>query len=330
MSSAPFLRVADLRVHYRVRGGARWRHPPVVRAVDGVSFTLERGETLALVGESGSGKSTVARTLIGLERATSGSVQCEGVELTRLRPRAWLPYRRRIQMVFQDPGSSLDPRQIVGEMLEEPMAIHRLGGPRERRLRALALLEAVGLDPRHLKRYPHEFSGGQRQRLAIARALAVEPELLLCDEPTSSLDVSLQAQVVNLLADLRERFQLGLVFITHDLALARHLCERAAILYLGKIVELAPREALFTEPLHPYTQALLASVPSLSPARPQATQVPPGDPPSPTHPPSGCAFHPRCSRRFEVPGDRCSRETPALREIGRESGASRSSACHLS
>jgi oligopeptide/dipeptide ABC transporter ATP-binding protein len=309
------LEARDLVKHFPARErGLFTRSSDPVRALDGVSFTLERGRTLGLVGESGSGKSTTARILVGLERATSGSVKLDGVELTRLTQREWLPHRRRMQMIFQDPYASLDPRQTVASILEEPLAIHRLAKPRERTLRALELLDAVGLDARHLNRYPHEFSGGQRQRIGIARALALEPEILICDEPVSALDVSIQAQIVNLLKDLQERFELSLLFIAHDLALVRHVCDEVAVMYLGRIVESAPRDALFGESLHPYTRALLAAVPIADPelARSHRSRALRGDPPSPSRPPPGCAFHPRCSERENVPEHRCEREIPLL------------------
>ncbi|MCB9914326.1 MAG: ATP-binding cassette domain-containing protein [Planctomycetes bacterium] len=294
------LEVRDLAKHFTVgargflgRGGA------VLRAVDGVSFELERGRALGLVGESGCGKSTAARTIVGLHRATAGSVRLGGVELTGLSRREWQAHRGRLQMIFQDPYASLDPRQTVASILTEPLAIHRRGKPRERRLRALALLDAVGLNPRHINRYPHEFSGGQRQRIGIARALALEPEVLVCDEPVSALDVSIQAQIVNLLAELRERFQLAYLFIAHDLAVVRHVCEEVAVMYLGRIVERAPRDELFERPRHPYTQALLSAVPLPDPAAERARRriVLEGDVPSPLHPPPGCAFEPRCPAR---------------------------------
>jgi oligopeptide transport system ATP-binding protein len=328
------LEVRDLVKHFPVGKRGIFAEPrELLRAVDGVSFELERGRTLGLVGESGSGKSTTARVIIGLERATAGSVKLDGVELTQLSRREWLPHRRRLQMIFQDPYASLDPRQTVGSILAEPLAIHRLAKPRERKLRVLELLEAVGLEARHLERYPHEFSGGQRQRIGIARALALEPEILICDEPVSALDVSIQAQVVNLLEDLQERFGLSLLFIAHDLALVRHVCDEVAVMYLGKIVERAPREALFESPLHPYTRALLSAVPVADPVLERAREriVLGGDPPSPTNPPAGCSFHPRCAERDRVPGARCEREVPELRarSSGRATDGLRASACHL-
>ena len=297
-----------------------------VHAVEDVSFDLERGETMGLVGESGCGKSTTARAIIGLHAPTSGSVRLDGQELVGLSRRAFLPIRRRMQMIFQDPYGSLDPRQTVGSILAEPLAIHRIGKPRERKLKAMALLDAVGLNPRHVQRYPHEFSGGQRQRIGIARALALEPDLLVCDEPVSALDVSIQAQIVNLLKELRERFDLAMIFIAHDLAVVRHLCDRVAVMYLGRIVETAPRDTLFASPAHPYTRALLSAVPVPDPVAESERRrvVLEGDVPSPTHPPTGCAFHPRCPERAGVPGNRCEEELPLLHPPGPSAAA-----CHL-
>jgi oligopeptide/dipeptide ABC transporter ATP-binding protein len=302
------------------------KHEPV-RAVAGVSFALERGGALGLVGESGSGKTTTARLVMGLESPTSGSIRLDGAELAGLDRKGWLPHRRRMQMIFQDPHSSLDPRQSVGSILCEPLAIHRLGRPRERRARAHELLEAVGLSADHADRLPHEFSGGQRQRIGIARALALEPEILVCDEPVSALDVSVQAQIVNLLKSLQERFGLAYLFIAHDLAVVRNLCPRIAVMYLGRIVEEAPRERLFASPQHPYTQALLSAIPVADPRieRERERIVLLGDPPSPASPPSGCAFHPRCRERVRVPDDRCARERPELAPHGDGTRA----ACHL-
>jgi oligopeptide/dipeptide ABC transporter ATP-binding protein len=278
------------------------------------------------VGESGCGKSTTARTVIGLTPATAGSVRYEGTELTTLSRRGWLPYRRRMQMIFQDPYASLDPRQTVGAILAEPLKIHDLAKPRDRRLRALALLDAVGLNPRYVNRYPHEFSGGQRQRIGIARALALEPDLILCDEPVSALDVSIQAQIVNLLKDLQERFGIAYLFIAHDLAVVRQLCHKVAVMYLGKVVEIADRDVLYGSPSHPYTKALLSAIPIPDPVRERVREriVLEGDVPSPLDPPSGCRFHPRCPERHKVPGDRCKIEVPELLARGR-----RERACHL-
>jgi oligopeptide transport system ATP-binding protein len=320
------LQVKDLKKHFRARHGQRGRD--TVRAVDGVSFQLERGESLGLVGESGCGKSTTARTILGLHPASSGSVRFDGQELTGLSRRGWAPYRRRMQMIFQDPYASLDPRQTVGSILAEPLKIHGLFKPRERMLRALALLDAVGLNPRHVNRYPHEFSGGQRQRIGIARALALEPELIVCDEPVSALDVSIQAQILNLLMDLQERFGLAYLFIAHDLAVVRRLCERVAVMYLGRIVEIAERDLLFDHPKHPYTQALLSAVPVADP-RVEATReriVLAGDVPSPSNPPPGCAFHPRCREKSKVPNNRCETDVPQLPTAAMQA---RATACHL-
>ncbi|MEQ8765678.1 MAG: ATP-binding cassette domain-containing protein [Planctomycetota bacterium] len=318
--------VRDLCKHFRVRGGGP-ADARVVRAVDGVSFELRRGESLGLVGESGCGKSTTARTIIGLLSATSGSVTLDGRELTTLGRREWLPYRQRIQMIFQDPYASLDPRQTVSSILCEPLTIHKIGKPRDRRLRALALLEAVGLNPRHINRYPHEFSGGQRQRIGVARALALEPEIIICDEPVSALDVSIQAQIINLLESLQSRFGLTYLFIAHDLAVVRHLCNRIAVMYLGRIVETADRARLFASPQHPYTQALLSAIPEPDPVKESTRRriVLEGDVPSPLTPPPGCPFHPRCRERDRVEDDRCRTEVPPLQDIG--SGTV--TACHL-
>jgi len=323
--SAPFLEVEGLAKHFPAGARALGRPRRLLKAVDGVSFSLERGGSLGLVGESGCGKSTTARVLVGLHRATAGSVKLDGVELTTLSRRERRPYARRMQMIFQDPYASLDPRQTVASTLEEPLRIHGLGKPRERRLRALALLEAVGLNPRHVNRYPHEFSGGQRQRIGIARALALEPELIVCDEPVSALDVSIQAQILNLLEELQRRFGLAYLFIAHDLAVVRHVCDSIAVMYLGKVVELAERDALFSAPRHPYTQALLSAVPLPDPVAEAERRrvVLEGDVPSPLDPPAGCAFHPRCPARGQVEGDLCERSVPSL------TGEGHRSACHL-
>jgi oligopeptide/dipeptide ABC transporter ATP-binding protein len=323
----PLLQVTDLHKHFPVGArGVLGRPAATLRAVDGVSFTLERGTSLGLVGESGCGKSTTARTVIGLQKATAGSVRYEGHELTALTRRGWLPYRRKMQMIFQDPYASLDPRQTVGSILAEPLRIHDLAKPRDRRLRALMLLDAVGLNPRYVNRYPHEFSGGQRQRIGVARALALEPDLILCDEPVSALDVSIQAQIVNLLKDLQQRFGIAYLFIAHDLAVVRQLCHRVCVMYLGRIVEIADRDTLYGSPSHPYTKALLSAVPVPDPVLERARRriVLEGDVPSPLNPPPGCPFHPRCQEREKVPGDRCRLEVPELLARGK-----RERACHL-
>jgi oligopeptide/dipeptide ABC transporter ATP-binding protein len=324
--SDALLEVRGLTVHF---AGTRRGRP--VRAVDGVDLDLPRRGRLALVGESGSGKSTVAETLVGLNRPTAGSIRFDGHDLSGLSQPAWAPFRRRIQIVFQDPLSTLDPHQRIGSILREPLDVHRIGKPRERRMRALALLEAVGLESWHHDRYPHEFSGGQAQRIALASALMVEPELLICDEPLSALDASISAKIVNLLSDLAARFGLALVFITHDLGLARYLCEQVAVMYLGRVVERGPREVVLQTPTHPYTRALLSAAPVPDPRveRHRERIVLHGEIPSPVDPPPGCPFHTRCPERERVPGDRCRTEVPPLHELSLAAGTVRC-ACHLS
>jgi peptide/nickel transport system ATP-binding protein len=311
--TTPLLEVVDLVKHYRPTG-LFGRSAPPVRAVEGVSFAVSRGETLGLVGESGCGKTTVGRTLLRLQEATSGTVRFEGADLLALDPAALRQVRRRLQIIFQDPYSSLNPRRTVGQAVAEGLEIHRLVPPREISRRVAALLEEVGLDPSHAERYPHEFSGGQRQRIGIARALAVEPAFIVCDEPVSALDVSVQAQVLNLLADLQARRGLSYLFIAHDLAVVRQIARRTAVMYLGRIVETGPTDEVLSRPKHPYTRALLSAVPEPDPATKRVRIVLPGDPPSPSDPPSGCPFHPRCFHPLK--DARCSVERPLLRTIG--------------
>jgi|HubBroStandDraft_1064217.scaffolds.fasta_scaffold00104_4 oligopeptide transport system ATP-binding protein len=292
-----------------------------IRAVDGVDLTIAAGETLALVGESGSGKSTTGRLLLRLIEPTAGSVRLHGRDILELGSRALRAVRREMQIVFQDPYGSLNPRMSVGAMLAEPLRLHGLARGAAVKPRVEALLEQVGLRPEHAQRYPHEFSGGQRQRIGIARALAVEPRVIVCDEPVSALDVSIQAQIVNLLQALQRRRGLAYLFIAHDLAVVRHIADRVAVMYLGRIVETAPVDRIFTAPRHPYTRALLSAVPVPDPsARPARTMLA-GEPPSPIDLPGGCRFHPRC-RHAE---DRCRSEDPAL--IDDEDG--HAAACHL-
>jgi oligopeptide/dipeptide ABC transporter ATP-binding protein len=314
------LRVTDLARHYPRGGGVLSRPLPPVRAVDGVTFTLYRGETLALVGESGCGKSTTARLVLRLIEPTAGTVHFEAVDITEMRGEPLRKLRRRMQIIFQDPFASLNPRMSVGRIVEEPLVVHGIGDAASRRDRVAELLDLVGLAPEHARRFPHEFSGGQRQRIGIARALAVQPALIVCDEPVSALDVSIQAQVINLLKDLQERLGLSYLFIAHDLAVVKHTADRVAVMYLGRIVELAPKQALFDDPRHPYTRALLAAIPRPDPRgrAPQATAE--GETASPANLPSGCRFHPRCPFVIE----RCRTEDPPPRAVGPD----HLSACH--
>jgi oligopeptide transport system ATP-binding protein len=299
--------------YYPVRSGLLGRSERFVRAVDGVSLRVRRGETMGLVGESGCGKSTLGRLMIRLIDPTFGRVAFDGTDITRLSQRALRPMRRRMQIVFQDPYSSLNPRMTVREIVGEAITIHRLARTRaDEEARIVGLLERVGLRPDAMGRYPHEFSGGQRQRIGIARALAVEPEFIVCDEPVSALDVSIQAQIVNLLMDLQETMGLTYLLISHDLAVVQHVSHRVAVMYLGKIVEQAPAARLYEQPRHPYTRALFAAAPQPDPERKRVHLVLEGDVPSPMDPPPGCAFHPRCPRA--IPGT-CDREVPRLDEI---------------
>ena len=290
------MEVADLRVWFPVTGGILRRTTGWVHAVDGVSFEIRRGETLGLVGESGSGKTTVGRTIVRIIEPREGAIRLDGMDLLALRGSALRRQRRRFQMVFQDPYASLDPRQTVGDTLAEPLRTHDLATGPVRSGRIAELLRLVGLDPAFVNRYPHEFSGGQRQRIGIARALAVEPELIVCDEPISALDVSIQAQVINLLEHLQREFGLTYLFIAHDLAVVRHIADRVAVMYLGKLVELASSDALYSRPLHPYSVALLSAVPVPDAAAERSRRriILQGDIPSPSSPPSGCRFHTRC------------------------------------
>jgi oligopeptide/dipeptide ABC transporter ATP-binding protein len=322
-SVEPLLSVRDLKMHFPIRRGTFGKVSGHVKAVDGVSFDLWPGETLGLVGESGCGKSTTGRALLRLLEPTSGTVQFDGVDVASLDRDGLRALRRRVQIVFQDPFGSLNPRMSVGAMLEEALKVHGLGGP-NRRDRAIELLERVGLRPEHIDRYPHEFSGGQRQRLGIARALSVEPDFLVLDEPVSALDVSVQAQVVNLLEDLQRDLGLTYLFIAHDLALVEHVSDRVAVMYLGRIVEVAEADELYKSPRHPYTRALLSAVPRPDPAGREAREriVLQGDVPSPSDPPSGCAFHPRCPHPMK--DDSCASVYPVME--GRSGG--HSAACH--
>jgi oligopeptide transport system ATP-binding protein len=306
------LEVSDLVKHYPVRGGVLRRQVGTVHAVDGVSFTLGVGETLGLVGESGCGKSTVARSILRLVEPTSGSIRLDGLDITHLGKTELRSHRRSMQIIFQDPFASLNPRMTAGDTVGEPLTVHGLAAGHQKRERVADLFEQVGLRPDQMRNYPHQFSGGQRQRICIARALSLGPSLIVCDEPVSALDVSIQAQVINLLIDLQRKHDFSYLFIAHDLAVVAHISHRVAVMYLGRIVEIAERSELFANPRHPYTQALLASVPVADPRTKSLKPLIDGDVPSPINPPSGCAFHTRCRYVME----RCKLEAPTLAEAG--------------
>jgi len=309
------LEIRDLKMHFPVtEGTVRQKVVAHVKAVDGVSFSIARGETLGLVGESGCGKTTVGRCILQLERSTSGEILFKGQDLTQFDQKALVPVREKIQVIFQDPYSSLNPRMKIGSMLDEPMRVHGIiKDQKQRRARVNELLSVCGLDPKFSDRYPHEMSGGQRQRVGIARALALNPEFIICDEAVSALDVSIQAQVINLLEDLRRQFNLTYLFIAHDLSVVRHISDRVAVMYLGNLVELAGGDELFDRPMHPYTRALLDAVPIPDPEveSHRAHKVLQGEVPSPMNPPSGCVFHPRCPLAV----DSCRVSVPPRREI---------------
>ncbi|MCY4521442.1 MAG: dipeptide ABC transporter ATP-binding protein [Caldilineaceae bacterium] len=315
-SGEVLLEVRDLKMHFPItRGILIQRQVGSIRAVDGLDFDLIRGETLGLVGESGCGKSTTGRAILQLHRPTAGSVRFEGVELTETSGPNLRQMRRRMQMIFQDPYASLNPRMTVGSIVGEPLDVHQLGNSKtDRQERVRELLEIVGLNPYFVNRYPHEFSGGQRQRIGVARALAVNPSFIVCDEPISALDVSIQAQVINLLEDLQRELQLTYLFIAHDLSVVRHISDRIAVMYLGKIVELAERTELYENPSHPYTEALLSAVPVPDPVVEAKRQriILEGDVPNPASPPTGCNFSTRCPKAM----DRCFQEEPEFRDVG--------------
>lgn len=316
----PLLRVEGLKKHYSVTGQAGFRRS-VVKAVDGVSFELREGETYGLVGESGCGKSTLGKTLLRLTEPSEGQAFYKGADLFKQPRRSMQNYRRELQMVFQDPFSSLNPRRIVGLALEEPLAIHGIGSPKERTHQAMEILRTVGLQMEHYYRLPHELSGGQRQRIGLARALILNPRIVICDEPVSALDVIIQSQVINLMQKLQRELKLTYLFIAHDIAVVRHISDRIGIMYLGKLVEEADTDSLFANPRHPYTQVLLSAVPVPDPTVGRERIVLEGDLPSPLDPPAGCAFHTRCPYAM----DRCRTETPLYREVA----PGHSAACHL-
>lgn len=324
-AAVPLLKVDRLKKHYIAP--QRWLAPrkPPIQAVDGVSFTVARGETLSLVGESGCGKTTTAKSVLRLIEPTSGSVQLDGEEILALSAHAMRLRRRDLQIIFQDPYASLSPRLLAGEIVGEPLRNFGMSSRAERNERVQWLFSKVGLRPEAAKKYPHEFSGGQRQRLGIARALALNPKLIVCDEPVSALDVSVQAQVVNLLMDLQAEFGIAYLFVAHDLAVVRHISHRVAVMYLGHIVEVADRDTLFSAPRHPYTEILLSAVPVPNPRKPAQRMLLQGDPPSPANPPSGCRFHTRCPMAQDV----CKTQPPELSNRPSPSGSDHQVACHF-
>jgi peptide/nickel transport system ATP-binding protein/oligopeptide transport system ATP-binding protein len=310
-ATRPLVEVKGLVKHFPIKGGILSRTTAVVQAVDGVDFTINRGETLGLVGESGCGKTTVGRVLLRLIEPTAGQILIDGKDIARIKGSALKPYRRRMQLIFQDPYSSLDPRTPIGDSIGEGLRIHGIGTPQERRAKVKRMMDMVGLAPFHARRYPHEFSGGQRQRIGIARALVLEPDLVVCDEPVSALDVSIQAQVLNLLNALQKELGLTFLFIAHNMSVVEHISSRVAVMYLGKIVEISDRHSLFRRPEHPYTQALMSAIPIPEPGLKRRRVILAGDVPSPVNPPIGCHFHPRCPEAMPV----CGRLEPPLIEV---------------
>ena len=316
----PILEIKDLKVYFG--GGGFIKKDPLVKAVDGLNLTVYENETFGLVGESGCGKSTTGRAIVKINKITDGHIYYNGVDIDTIKGDQLKQFKQDVQMIFQDPYASLNPRMTVGEIIREPMDIHNIGTKEEREARVRELLEIVGLKPDHIRRYPHEFSGGQRQRIGIARTLALNPKFIVCDEPISALDVSIQAQVINLLEELQKEMGISYLFIAHDLSMVKHISDRIGVMYLGNLVEVGDAELLYRQPMHPYTQALLSSVPIPDPktARERQRIVLEGELPSPINPPSGCVFRTRCPKVM----DRCASEKPAMRKVG-----DRQVACHL-